>query len=122
VVSAARAGRFPVVEYMVEGGVSEDEQLLEYGARSATRLARIELDPNPDGPVVAARYVVTSAGGIAVLDGARVLAFDDAGKRVLSSANAKALAAAGNRVYWTQGSTAMSATLSGHPHGDLSVG
>jgi hypothetical protein len=115
VISGARAGTFPVVEYTVEGGVAIEDQLVEYGARSATRLARIAVDE--DGSP--ATYVVTRGGGIAILAGGRVVAFDDGGRRALG-AGASDLAAAGDRVYWTEDGAPHAATLNGHPHGDLS--
>lgn len=116
VVSGARAGTFPVVEYIVEGGVAIEDQLVEYGAHSATRLARIAV--NDDGSP--ANYVVTRGGGIAILAGGRVTAFDGSGRRVLGATGASDLAAAGNRVYWTEHGAPNAATLNGHPHGDLS--
>jgi len=117
VVSAARAGTFPVVEYNIEGGVADEEQILEYGARSTTRLARITV--NEDGSP--ATYVVTRGGGIALLAGGKAIGYDSAGRRVLSDGTASDLAAAGNHVYWTEGGAARSAVLDGHPHGDLTA-
>src|SRR3954447_19508520 len=98
VVSGARAGTFPVVEFTVEGGVAIEDQLVEYGEHSATRVARIAV--NEDGSP--ATYVVTRGGGIALPAGGAVTAFDGAGRRVLAASGASDLAAAGDRVYWTE--------------------
>ena len=92
-------------------GTSQSFDLFAYDLTTGRRTFTFSRDGSREGAQVA----VTRSGGIGVLDGGAVRAFAAAGARVLAASGASALAAGENTLYWTQGGTAASAALSGHP-------
>jgi hypothetical protein len=117
-IAAARVGggRWPVLSLDELGGISSSWDVFAYDLHTSKRTFTFAQEYG--GPKFRGQMVVTHDGGVAMLFGTLVRAYDARGGRVLEPSGATELEAHGNVVSWSVAATRRSAALVGHPESD----
>lgn len=106
--------KYTTIIYAEETGVSAATDIFEYDLKTGKQVSAIARDGYD--PI---EVVMTSAGGIAVIDfDKEIVAYDKNGAKAYGT-GASALAVGASTIYWTAEGRASSIYLQGHPSGDL---
>lgn len=106
--------RWLALTFAAETGTSESFGVFGYDLTTGRRTFTFSREGAREGAQVA----LTRSGGIGLLDGGAVRAFDAAGPRVLAPSGASALAAGEDTLYWTAEASPKSARLTGNARAD----